>query len=145
MMNKVTKTLAGAAIASVAMFGLAACSSSPAPAPTTPVAPAESTPSESASDMTVIAPVTVNLTEINNTTQTLKVGQVLNLNVPDEDPSVWSGVSSAPEVAVVSEGSKTADVTMNPGVEAATEGRSTVTFTNSFTQEVITFEVIVTA
>lgn len=145
MINKVTKTIAGVAIAGVAMFGLAACSNEPAPAPTATI-PAENVPAETPSDsMEVMAPVTVNLTEINDTTQTLKVGQVLNLNVADEDPSVWSGVSSEPMVAIVTEGSAVDGVVMNPGVQAGEEGRSTVTFTNSFTQEVVTFEVIVSA
>lgn len=148
MINKVTKTVAIAALAGVGMFGLAACSNSTPVPPTTQAATItpESTPSESASaGVTVIAPVTVNLAEINNTSQSLKVGEVLNLNVADEDPSVWSGVSSEPTVAEVTEGSNTGTVRMNPGVTAVKEGTSTVTFTNSFSKEVVTFTVVVSA
>lgn len=151
MINKVTKTVAIAALAGVGMFGLSACSNStPVPpinqestiVPETPV----STPSSSASaGVQVIAPITVNMTEINNTTQSLKVGEVLNLNVADQDPSVWSGVSSDPASATVTEGSDSNGVRMNPGVTGTKEGTSTVTFTNSFSKEVVTFTVVVTA
>lgn len=143
-MNNLTKTIAGVALAGVAVFGLSACATNSTPEPTAPSESSnviEPTVEPTVGGDVVITPVTVNLVDINNTTQTLMVGQTLNLNVADEDPSVWSGVSSDPEVAKAVEGSKDATATFNPGVEGVKAGKATVTFTNSFTKEVITFEV----
>lgn len=147
-MNKVTKTIAGLAIAGVAVAGLAACSN-PTPTPTqsassNTVSPdVNPTPVETPIGGDIIAPVSVNLADINGSTQNLVVGQVLNLNVADQDPSVWSGVSSDTTVATVTEGKIDGTATMNPGVTGVKAGTSTVTFTNSFTKEVVTFTVTV--
>lgn len=145
MLNKLTKTIAGLAVAGVAVAGLAACSS-PAPAPT-PAPTVEPAPTEAPIGGDIVAPVSVNLLELNGTVQTVVVGQAINLLVTDEDPAVWSGVSSDTAVATVSEGVKQDDANgvagMNPGVQAVKTGKATITFTNSFTGEEVKFDVLV--
>ena len=154
MINKVTKTAAIAALAGVAIFGLSACAadtksdtSSPSASSSavTPNSSDEASPSSTPIGGNIVAPVVVDITSLNGTTQNIIAGQVLDINVTDEDPSVWSGVSSDPTVASVTEGSKTDMVTTNPGVNGVKAGNATVTFTNSFTKEVVTFTVVVAA
>ena len=145
-MNKLTKTIAGLAVAGVAVAGLAACTSTPAPEPAPTVAPMPE-PTQEPIGGDIVSPVSVNLLELNGTVQDIVVGQSINLLVADEDPSVWSGVSSDTAVATVSEGVKQDDANgvagMNPGVQGIAVGKATITFTNSFTGEEVKFEVMV--
>lgn len=151
MINKVTKVAAIVALAGVSIAGLSACAAEKkADTATASASSSAVTPSNSDTaaptttpGVTVVAPVVTSMTALNGTTQTIVVGQSIDINVTDEDPSVWSGVSSDPTVATVSEGSKTATVTTNPGVSGVKAGTATVTFTNSFTKEVVTFTVTV--
>lgn len=99
-----------AAIAAATTLGLAACAQ-----PTTPV----------------IAPVTVDVGDLQGTTVDLTVGQVLNITTGDLAGDSYSGEVEDTSVAEFVKGGTDGDAEFNPGVKALAEGSTKVVLSNS--------------
>lgn len=118
--------------------GLTAC---------TGAAPSGSSGSSGSSDpsASVIAPVSVALDEVDGTTVTVQVGNVVNLTGDDETFADWTADVDDPEVVSFVGGRTDGSATFNPGLKALEVGDSDVTLTNSSTGATVSFEVEVTA
>ncbi|WP_448656595.1 hypothetical protein [Microbacterium lacticum] len=93
----------------------------------------------------MIAPVSVPITEVDGTTVTVQVGNVVNLTGDDETFADWTAEIDDPEVVSFVDGRTDGSATFNPGVKALEVGDSDVTLTNSSTGQSVSFEVEVTA
>ena len=93
----------------------------------------------------VIAPVSVPITEVDGTTVTVQVGNVVNLTGDDETFADWTAEIDDPEVVSFVDGRTDGSATFNPGVKALEVGDSDVTLTNSSIGHSVSFEVEVTA
>ncbi|MET2012808.1 hypothetical protein ABXJ56_14795 [Microbacterium chocolatum] len=109
---RISRVLTASAVA-VGLFSLAACASQdPAPTP-------------------VIAPVTVDVGDLQGETVDLVVGQVLNINTGDLAVDSYSGEVSDTAVAEFTAGREEGGTVFNPGVTALAEGSTTVVLENS--------------
>ncbi|WP_439593127.1 hypothetical protein [Microbacterium sp.] len=79
----------------------------------------------------VIAPVTVDVGDLEGTTVDLKVGGVLNINTGDLAVDSYSGEVEDPSVAEFVKGREEDGTTYNPGVTALAEGSTKVVLSNS--------------
>lgn len=79
----------------------------------------------------VIAPVTMDVGALQNSTVDLVVGQVLNINTGDLAVDSYSGDVEDPSVAEFVAGRKDDGAEFNPGVKALAEGSTTVVLSNS--------------
>lgn len=94
--------------------------------------------SESTS-MRVIAPVTVDISQLSGTTQQLVPGQVLNIVVPAEELEAYSP-SQTPSFLEFHQGHEEASARFNPGFSATAPGEGEITLEGPTT---ITFTVTV--
>lgn len=102
-----------ASVVAVGLFSLAACAQQePAPTP-------------------VIAPVTLDVGDLQGQTVDLVVGQVLNINTGDLAVDSYSGEVSDTAVAEFTAGREEGGTLFNPGVTALAEGSTTVVLENS--------------
>ena len=93
----------------------------------------------------MIAPVSVPITEVDGTTVTVQVGNVVNLTGDDETFADWTAEIDDPEVVSFVDGRTDGSATFNPGVKALEVGDPDVTLTNSSTGQSVSFEVEATA
>lgn len=84
-----------------------------------------------ASDGPVIAPVTMDVNDLQGATVDLVVGQVLNINTGDLAVESYSGTVADPSVAEFVPGRDDGSATFNPGVEALAVGSTEVVLSNS--------------
>ncbi len=114
----------------VALVGLTACAQSePAPSPT-PTATSSPTP-DPTPPTPVIAPVTMDVGDLQGQTVDLVVGQVLNIDTGDLDVTSYSGQVDDPAVAEFVAGREDGSATFNPGVTALAPGSTTVVLSSS--------------
>lgn len=111
------KVAAVAAIATVATFGLSACST-PAPEPT-----------QSAIGGDIVAPIELNYQDIDGQTLELVVGQVVNINYGGINDGEVTVAISDPKVVEYSAAAYENDTQFSAGLLALSGGESTVTFT----------------
>ncbi len=107
---KISKLIGAAAVIAVTV-GLSAC--------------AQSTPTP------VIAPVTMDVGDLEGETVDLIVGQVLNINTGDLAVDSYSGEVEDSAVAEFVKGREEGGATYNPGVKALAEGSTEVVLSNS--------------
>lgn len=112
--SKILVALAAALVA----FSLSACSQQ---TPSTPV---------SSSAPMVIAPIVMNVEDLQGSTIELVVGQALDINTGDLAVDSYSGEVEDPSVAEFIEGRDDGSATFNPGVEALAIGSTGVTLAN---------------
>ncbi|MET0734436.1 MAG: hypothetical protein ABWY55_02135 [Microbacterium sp.] len=79
----------------------------------------------------VIAPVTVDVGDLEGTTVDLVVGQVLNINTGDLAVDSYSGTVADTSVAEFVKGREEGGATYNPGVTALAVGTTEVVLSNS--------------
>lgn len=125
-MNKIAKTLVGLTVASVAVFGLSACSNGDAKEEIINPIP---------------APVSVDLASYDGKTIEAKVGSAVILQVANGTEADWEGKSSDEKVAVFVKGIFTDNVVAIPSITPVAEGKATVEVTNSVTGEEKTLKV----
>ncbi|SFS03544.1 hypothetical protein SAMN04487846_1682 [Microbacterium sp. cf046] len=106
---KISKLIGAAAVVALAI-GLSACAPSNTP---------------------VIAPVTVDVGDLQDGTVELVVGQVLNINTGDLAVDSYSGEVEDTSVAEFVKGYEQDGATYNPGVKALAEGSTQVVLSNS--------------
>ena len=111
------KAAAVAAIATVATFGLSACST-PAPEPT-----------QSAIGGDIVAPIEINYQDIDGQTISLVVGQVVNINYGGINDGEITVAISDKKVVEYSAAAYENDTQFSAGLLALSGGESTVTFT----------------
>ncbi|GAA1932383.1 hypothetical protein GCM10009775_25510 [Microbacterium aoyamense] len=94
----------------------------------------------------VIAPVTMDVNDLQGATVDLKVGQVLNINTGSLAVTSYSGEVEDTSIAEFVKGSDTQDAQFNPGVKGLAEGSTKVVLSNSDGGiEDVTFTVDVTS
>lgn len=119
---------AGATLIAVALVGCAG-PQSPTPTPT-----ATSSPTQTASPSPptpVIAPVTMDVGDLQGTTVELVVGQALNITTGDLAVDSYSGDVDDPAVAEFVPGRVDGTATYNPGIMALAPGSTAVVLSNS--------------
>ncbi|MDH6532086.1 hypothetical protein M2119_000323 [Aurantimicrobium minutum] len=130
MMNhKIAKVSAIAALAAAATFGLSACTTA-----------AEDSSSSSSETSQQVAPTIVDVATLDGQTIDINNGNFIDITTGDTDPADWTAVLSDPSVATFTEGS-TGTAVMNPGLQGAKAGSTTVELTNKTTGAVVTFTV----
>lgn len=125
-MNKIAKTIVGLTVASVAVFGLSACSQ------------------EKASEEIINpipAPVSVDLASYDGKTIEAQVGSAIILQVANGTEADWEGTSSDEKVAVFVKGIFSDNVVAIPSITPVAEGKATIDVTNSVTGEEKTLKV----
>lgn len=142
------RRLWAAAATSMIAVGLVGCAgpNSPNTTPTTTSSPA-TTPTQSASTPStpVIAPVTMDIDEVQGATVELVVGQVLNINTGDLAVDSYSGEVDDPAIAEFVPGRVDGSATFNPGITALAPGSTGVVLSNTDGGiEDVTFSVSVT-
>lgn len=125
-MNKIAKTLVGLTVASVAVFGLSACT-------------AEEKQEEIINP--IPAPVSVDLASYDGNTIEAQVGSAVILQVANGTEADWEGKSSDEKVATFVKGIFTDNVVAIPSITPVAEGKATVTVTNTVTGEEKTLKV----
>ncbi len=78
----------------------------------------------------VIAPVTMNVDDLQGATVDLVVGQALNVDTGDLAVDSYTGEVADPSVAEFVPGREDGSATFNPGVNALAAGTTEVTMTN---------------
>lgn len=119
-MNKVAKILVGLSVASVAVFGMTACSSTNDKAPIIDPIP---------------APTSIDLASYNGDTVKAKVGAAIILQVASGTEADWTGKSSDEKVAMFVQGINTPNVVAIPSITPLSEGKAEVTLDNAKTGE----------
>jgi hypothetical protein len=104
---KMLRVLAAAAAVSLAL-GLSAC------APTTPV----------------VAPVTVDVNDLQGTTVEVALNQVININTGDLAVDSYTAEIADPSVLEFTQGKDDGSATFNPGLKPLKVGETAVTMTN---------------
>ncbi len=98
----------------------------------------------SSSDGDVIAPVTMEVDDLQNATVDLVVGQVLNIDTGDVAVDSYAGEIADTSVAEFTPGRVEDDATFNPGVTGLSAGSTEVLMSNVDNgDEAITFTVVV--
>jgi hypothetical protein len=92
----------------------------------------------------VIAPVVVDINEIDGTTVQVAEGNVIDLTGDDETFTDWDAKVSDPAIAEFTPGGDNGDFTTNPGIEGLSVGETDVTLDNSSSGDSVTFTVEVT-
>ena len=129
MNSTLIKLTAITALAAAATFGLSACASS--------------ANSDSSSTTQQIGPVVVDAAQLEGTTDSVTVGQVLDINTGDVDPAHFTGKVADDKIAEFTAGGVDGSATFNPGVTGLAMGTTTVKLTNAMTNEVISFTITV--
>lgn len=125
-MNKIAKTIVGLTVASVAVFGLSACSQ------------------EKASEEIINpipAPVSVDLASYDGKTIEAQVGSAIILQVANGTEADWEGTSSDEKVAVFVKGIFSDNVVAIPSITPVAEGKATIDVANTVTGEEKTLKV----
>lgn len=134
MNNKLIKAGAIVALAGAAVFSLSACST----ASSTP----ESSETTEESGSTVIAPVVVDVADLDGTTVDVQEGNFIDVNVPMDSEALWTATIADDMILSFTAGGTDGSAVFNPGFEALgvgttevtmTDGMSTVTFTVNVT------------
>lgn len=134
MNNKLIKAGAIVALAGAAVFSLSACST----ASSTP----ESSETTAESGSTVIAPVVVDVAELDGTTVDVQEGNFIDVNVPMDSEALWTATIADAMVLSFTAGGTDGSAVFNPGFEALGVGTTEVTMTDGTTT--VTFTVNVT-
>lgn len=96
-------------------------------------------------DAEVIAPVIVNLSEVDGTTIEVTKGNVIDLTGDDETFTDWTAKIADENVVEFTPGKDDGSAQFNPGLTALDVGETEVTLDNSSSDESVTFTVEVTA
>jgi len=134
MNNKLIKAGAIVALAGAAVFSLAACS--------TATSNPESSETTEEAGSTVIAPVIVDVADLDGTTVDVQEGNFIDVNVPMDSEALWTAKIADDMVLEFSAGGTDGGAVMNPGFKALAVGTTEVTMTDGTTT--VTFTVNVT-
>lgn len=134
MNNKLIKAGAIVALAGAAVFSLSACST----ASSTP----ESSETTEESGSTVIAPVIVDVADLDGTTVDVQEGNFIDVNVPMDSEALWTAKIADDMILSFTAGGTDGSAVFNPGFEALGVGTTEVTMTDGTTT--VTFTVNVT-
>jgi hypothetical protein len=134
MNNKLIKAGAIVALAGAAVFSLSACST----ASSTP----ESSETTEESGSTVIAPVIVDVADLDGTTIDVQEGNFIDVNVPKDSEALWTAKIADDMILSFTAGGTDGSAVFNPGFEALGVGTTEVTMTDGTTT--VTFTVNVT-
>jgi hypothetical protein len=134
MNNKLIKAGAIVALAGAAVFSLSACST----ASSTP----ESSETTEESGSTVIAPVIVDVADLDGTTVDVQEGNFIDVNVPKDSEALWTAKIADDMILSFTAGGTDGSAVFNPGFEALGVGTTEVTMTDGTTT--VTFTVNVT-
>ena len=134
MNNKLIKAGAIVALAGAAVFSLSACST----ATSTP----ESIETTEEAGSTVIAPVIVDVADLDGTTVDVQEGNFIDVNVPKDSEALWTAKIADDMVLSFTPGGTDGSAVFNPGFEALGVGTTEVTMTDGMTT--VTFTVNVT-
>lgn len=96
-------------------------------------------------DSGVIAPVIVNLSEVDGTTVEVTKGNVIDLTGDDETFTDWTATIADEKIVEFTPGRDDGSAQFNPGLTALEVGETEVTLDNSSSAESVTFTVDVTA
>ena len=102
-------------------------------------------PATGSASAQVIAPIFADLTNVDGTTVTVPLGNVVVLTGDDETFADWTADIDDPEVLSFTPGKTEGGASFNPGITPLKQGDSGVTLTNSSTGKKVSFEVEVTA
>ena len=91
----------------------------------------------------VIAPVTMSVQDLPNQRVELRVGQALNINVPEEALEQFQGDVEHEDIVKFTPGRTDDTARFNPGVTALKEGESGVTLVNEADDAQFDFTVVV--
>ena len=134
MNNTLIKAGAIVALAGAAVFSLSACST----ASSTP----ESSETTEESGSTVIAPVIVDVADLDGTTVDVQEGNFIDVNVPMDSEALWTAKIADDMILSFTAGGTDGSAVFNPGFEALGVGTTEVTMTDGTTT--VTFTVNVT-
>jgi hypothetical protein len=134
MNNKLIKAGAIVALAGAAVFSLSACST----ASSTP----ESSETTEESGSTVIAPVIVDVADLDGSTVDVQEGNFIDVNVPMDSEALWTAKIADEMILSFTPGGTDGGAVFNPGFEALGVGTTEVTMTDGTTT--VTFTVNVT-
>lgn len=127
--GKFSKVAVAGVIALATVFSATACSSDPKPEEMIQPIP---------------APSFVDLAAYKGETIPVVVGGTVVLNVANGTQGDWTGKSKDDKVAVFIEGIFTDNVVATPGINAVSEGKTSISLTNKNTDETKTLKVEVT-
>lgn len=133
MNTNIRRGLVAAAIAGIALTGLAACSTG------------GSSSAETSSSSSLVGPITADLASINGTTIDATVGRTIDLTGDDETFDQWTATTSTPGIVTFTKGYTSGGASFNPGLTVDKAGSTDVTLTNAKTGETVTFTVKATA
>ncbi len=133
MNNKLIKAGAIVALAGAAVFSLSACST----ATSTP----ESSETTEESGSTVIAPVIVDVADLDGTTVEVTEGNFIDVNVPMDSEALWTAKIADDMVLSFAPGGTDGSAVFNPGFEAVGVGTTEVTMTDGTTTTTFTVNV----
>ncbi|MRG59861.1 hypothetical protein GE115_08265 [Agromyces sp. CFH 90414] len=122
---------ASMALAALAM--LAACSSA-----------ATDDPSSAEPGASMVAPVVVDLAEVDGTTIEVDAGNVIDLTGDDETYTAWTADIADESIATFIPGRDDGSAQFDPGIEALAPGETEVVLENGETGDVVEFTVEVT-
>ena len=125
MNSNLVKAGAIVALASAAVFGLSACT----PASSN----SESSETTEESGSTVIAPVVVNVEDLEGTTVEVLEGNFIDVNVPMDSEGDWTATISDGMILEFAAGGTKDGATFNPGFKALGAGKTDVTMTDGTT------------
>lgn len=126
------------AVAALSVAGLAACSSTPAPEPT-------SSPTPTVIVDPVVAPVMVPVdSSLNGKTIDVPANTEMVLSVPAGTETQWNAMIPGTDVAAFMTGGTDGTATFNPSIRPLNTGKSEVTLSNATSGETYTFTINVT-
>lgn len=120
----------------LALAGCAASSGTPATS--------QPTSSEPASSGQVVAPVIVDLNDVDGTTVEVAVGNTIDLTGDDETYAEWMAEIGDESIVEFIAGRDDGSAQFNPGLDALAPGETDVTLDNAETGKTVTFTVEVT-
>lgn len=129
MNTNIRRGLVAAAIAGIALTGLAACSTG------------GSSSAETSSSSSLVGPITADLSSINGTTIDATVGRTIDLTGDDKTFDQWTATTTTPGIVTFTKGYTSGGTSYNPGLTVDAAGKTDVTLTNASTGEKVTFTV----
>jgi hypothetical protein len=133
MNNKIIKAGAIVALAGAAVFSLSACST----ATSTP----ESSETTEETGSTVIAPVIVDVADLDGATVDVQEGNFIDVLVPADSEALWTAKIADSMVVSFAPGGTDGNAVFNPGFEALAAGKTEVTMTDGMTTATFTVNV----
>jgi hypothetical protein len=133
MNNKIIKAGAIVALAGAAVFSLSACST----ATSTP----ESSETTEETGSTVIAPVIVDVADLDGATVDVQEGNFIDVLVPADSEALWTAKIADSMVVSFAPGGTDGSAVFNPGFEALAAGKTEVTMTDGMTTATFTVNV----